>query len=143
MKVTNFWKWWTVFIVGVICFGVGWYRFDLVNEILARDITYMTLGMIVLAVCTSVSTFGKRWSHWHEFIAEMMTRLGFVGTIIGFMIALSSADLAGVESLDEMVNSVNKVLTGMGVAMTTTLAGLILQIWLDFQKRSIKDDQEA
>lgn len=140
MQVTNYWKWWTVFILGVLCFGVGWLRFDLVNVIIARDVTFMTIGMIVLAACTSVSTVGKHWTHWHEFIAEMMTRLGFVGTIIGFMIALSSAGVADVGSLDELIVSIDKVLAGMGVAMTTTLTGLILQIWLDFQKRSIRDD---
>ena len=140
MQVTNFWKWWTVFIVGVICFGVGWLRFDLVNVIVARDATFMTIGMIVLAGLTSASTMGKHWNHWHEFIAEMMTRLGFVGTIIGFIIALSSAGVTEVENLDGLISSIDKVLSGMGVAMTTTLAGLILQIWLDFQKRSIRDD---
>ncbi len=129
-----------MFILGVICFVVGWYRYDLVNVIVARDATYMTIGMIVLAACTSVSTLGKHWTHWHEFIAEMMTRLGFVGTIIGFMLALSSAGAADAGSLDELVVAIDKVLAGMGVAMTTTLAGLVLQIWLDFQKRSIRDD---
>jgi len=139
MRVSNFWKWWTVFIVGIICFGVGWYRFDLVNEILARDVTYMTLGMIALALATSASTIGKNWTHWHEFITEIMTRLGFLGTIIGFMIALGSAASVDLETVDDVKVLVVEVMAGMGVAMTTTLAGLVLQLWLDFQKRSIRD----
>ncbi len=141
MKVTNFWKWWTVLVLGFITFGVGWYRYDIVNEILTRDVTYMTTFMIVLAGLTSLSTLGRNWSKWHEFITEIMTRLGFVGTIIGFMMALGAAGIAdNLETVDDVKNLVLEVMAGMSVAMTTTLAGLILQLWLDLQKRSIKDD---
>ena len=141
MKVSNFWKWWTVLALGVITFGVGWYRFDLVNEILIRDQTYMTTFMIILAIVTSVSTIGRKWTHWHEFVAEIMTRLGFIGTIIGFMIALGAADIANnIEDVDDVATLVIEVMAGMSIAMTTTLAGLILQLWLDIQKRSIKDE---
>lgn len=144
MKVTNFWKWWTVLVLGLIAFGVGWYRYDLVNEIVARDVTYMTIGMMILASLTSVSTMGKRWNNWHEFITEIMTRLGFIGTIIGFMMALGAAGLSeNLETVHDVKTLVVEVMAGMSVAMTTTLAGLVLQLWLDVQKRSIKDDQEA
>ena len=141
MKVSNFWKWWTVLALGVITFGVGWYRFDLVNEILIRDQTYMTTFMISLAVVTSVSTIGRKWTHWHEFITEVMTRLGFIGTVIGFMMALGAAGVADVETVEDVKNMMSELLAGISVALTTTLAGLVLQIWLDTQKRSIKDDQ--
>ena len=144
MKVSNFWKWWTVSVLGLLTFGIGWYRYDLVNEILTRDVTYMTTFMIVLAIATSISTAGKTWNQWHEFITEIMTRLGFIGTVVGFMIALGAAGIAdNLETVDDVKNLVVEVMAGMSVAMTTTLTGLVLQLWLDLQKRSIKDDQEA
>lgn len=141
MKVSNVWKWWTVLVLGLIAFGVGWYRYDLVNEILIRDQTYMTSFMVVLAVITGLSTLGRTWNNWHEFITEIMTRLGFIGTIIGFMMALGAAGISeNLETVDDVKNLVVEVMAGMSIAMTTTLAGLVLQLWLDFQKRSIKDD---
>ena len=142
-KVTPYWKWYTMFILGIIAFGVGWLRFDLVNEIVARDVTYMTIGMIVLAVATSASTIGKKWTHWHEFITDLMPRLGLTGTVVGFMISLDASAVAdNLETVDDIKGMVVAVLAGMSVALTTTLAGLILQIWLDLQKRSIKDDEQ-
>jgi len=139
--MNNFWKWWTVLVSGFLAFGIGAYKFDLISEILSRDQTYMTMGMIAIATVASVSTLGSRWTHWHEFITDMMPRLGLTGTVIGFMISLDVSVVGTqLESVDDVKAMIVIVLGGMSVALTTTLAGLILQIWLDLQKRSIKDD---
>lgn len=144
MKVSNFWRWWTMLVLGFVVFGVGWYRYDLVNEIITRDVTYMTVGMIGLAVATSISTMGKSWTHWHEFVTDLMPRLGLTGTVIGFMMSLDASSVAeNLETVDDVKQMVVVVLSGMSVALTTTLAGLVLQMWLDMQKRSIRDDTAA
>lgn len=140
MQISSFWKWWTLFIGGLLVLGVGWYKFDLIDQIISRDQTYMTSAMVVLAFITAASTMGRKWTHWHEFVTDLMPRLGLIGTVIGFMISLDASAVAdNLETVDDVKTMVIIVLSGMSVALTTTLAGLILQVWLDMQKRAIRD----
>lgn len=140
MRVSSFWKWWTLFTLGLLVLGVGWYKFDLLNQILNRDQTYITMGMLSVALIASASTLGKFWSHWHEFITDLMPRVGLIGTVIGFMLSLDASSVAeNLQTVDDVRGMVVVVLSGMSVALTTTLAGLVLQIWLDMQKRAIRD----
>lgn len=135
------WKWWSLLNIGVISVALGQYYFGFVDEVLSRDQTYITLGMIVVAVACSISTLGKHWTDWHEFITDLMPRVGLIGTVIGFMISLDSSSVAeNLETIDDVKSMIVVVLAGMSVALTTTLAGLVLQVWLDLQKRAIRDN---
>jgi MotA/TolQ/ExbB proton channel family len=62
--------------------------------------------------------------------ANSLVFLGLIGTVIGFIIALSGIDpdaAADVESIGPMVST---LISGMSVALYTTLVGAILNIWL-------------
>lgn len=136
------WRWWLALNVGVLAFVVGWLRFDLLEQMLSRDTTYITTMMVVVALVTSLSTMGKVWTHWHEFITDLMPRVGLIGTVIGFMMSLDASQVAEkLETVDDVKTMIVVVLAGMSVALTTTLAGLILQVWLDVQKRAIRDSE--
>ena len=67
------------------------------------------------------------------FLAGLLVKLGLLGTVVGFVIMLRSVD--AIESFD--VSDVQRVLTlmsaGMGVALYTTLVGLVTSILLGFQ----------
>jgi biopolymer transport protein ExbB/TolQ len=63
-------------------------------------------------------------------IANGLVMLGLIGTVLGFIIALSGVDpdLAGdVSAVGPMVS---KLIEGMAVALYTTLTGAVLSIWL-------------
>jgi len=63
-------------------------------------------------------------------LANSLVFLGLIGTVIGFIIALSGIDpdaAADVESIGPMVST---LINGMSVALYTTLVGAILNIWL-------------
>ena len=63
-------------------------------------------------------------------IANSLVLLGLIGTVIGFIIALSGTylDLASnVQSVGPMITT---LIGGMSVALYTTLVGAILNIWL-------------
>ena len=63
-------------------------------------------------------------------IANGLVMLGLIGTVLGFIIALSGVDpdLAGdVSAVGPMVS---KLIEGMAVALYTTLTGAVLNIWL-------------
>ena len=62
--------------------------------------------------------------------ANSLVFLGLIGTVIGFIIALSGVDpdaAADVESIGPMVST---LINGMSVALYTTLVGAILNVWL-------------
>jgi hypothetical protein len=63
-------------------------------------------------------------------LANSLVFLGLIGTVIGFIIALSGIDpdaAADVESIGPMVST---LISGMSVALYTTLVGSILNVWL-------------
>lgn len=65
-----------------------------------------------------------------RFVAGVLTTLGLVGTVVGFIIALSSVDAAAVKNADYVQRLVGALLQGGGIALYTTLVGGVLSIWL-------------
>ncbi len=63
-------------------------------------------------------------------IANSLVLLGLIGTVIGFIIALSGVDPAAVSDVKAISPMVSKLLSGMSVALYTTLAGATLNLWL-------------
>lgn len=67
------------------------------------------------------------------FITGLMIKLGLLGTVVGFIMMLGS--LEGLEQLDisDIKTLMQQMTQGMGVAMNTTLVGLISSILLGMQ----------
>ena len=67
------------------------------------------------------------------FIADILLKLGIVGTVIGFIIMLSSLSTIDEMNLSKMNNLLLSMSSGMKVALYTTLSGLICSILLTIQ----------
>ena len=65
-----------------------------------------------------------------RYIANLLVLLGLIGTVIGFIIALSGIDPSRVGNAESIAPMVAGMLQGMAVALYTTLAGSLLNIWL-------------
>ncbi|MCQ8896640.1 MotA/TolQ/ExbB proton channel family protein [Limnobacter humi] len=67
------------------------------------------------------------------FLCSLMLKLGLLGTIVGFVIMLGS--LEGLEKLDinDIKTLMKQMTQGMGVAMNTTLVGLVTSMVLGIQ----------
>ena len=63
-------------------------------------------------------------------IANALVLLGLIGTVIGFIIALSGVNPAEAKSADAVAGIVTTLINGMSVALYTTLVGAVLHIWL-------------
>ncbi len=63
-------------------------------------------------------------------VANALVLLGLIGTVVGFIIALSGVDPAAVADVARISPMVGKLITGMSVALYTTLAGAVLHLWL-------------
>ena len=66
-----------------------------------------------------------------KFIANTLVILGLIGTVIGFIIALSGVNSEVASNPDEIGKMVTSLISGMSVALYTTLAGSIFSVWLN------------
>ena len=66
-----------------------------------------------------------------KFISNTLVILGLIGTVIGFIIALSGVDSSVSSNPEEVGKMVSSLISGMSVALYTTLAGSIFSVWLN------------
>ncbi|NKB76209.1 MAG: hypothetical protein GKR96_03980 [Gammaproteobacteria bacterium] len=63
-------------------------------------------------------------------IANNLITLGLIGTVIGFIIALSGVEAERVADIAAVAPMVSTLIQGMSVALYTTLVGAIFHLWL-------------
>jgi len=68
-------------------------------------------------------------------IANTLVLLGLIGTVVGFIIALSSVDPGASADSDTIAPVIARLINGMSVALYTTLVGSVLHIWLIINHR--------
>ncbi len=68
-------------------------------------------------------------------VANSLIFLGLIGTVIGFIIALSGIDPAAASEVENVQAMVSTLISGMSVAMNTTLVGAVLYVWLNLGHR--------
>ena len=73
------------------------------------------------------------------FIVDLLIKLGLIGTVIGFIIMLSSITLIEDFDLSLMQSLLKNMSSGMMVALYTTLTGLLSSIILSFQNKYLEN----
>lgn len=68
-------------------------------------------------------------------VANLLVFLGLIGTVIGFIIALSGVNAEAVSQADSVATMVSTLIQGMSVALYTTLLGAALNVWLNINHR--------
>ncbi len=63
-------------------------------------------------------------------VANSLVLLGLIGTVVGFIIALSGVDPSLVSDINSVGPMVATLIDGMSTALYTTLVGAVLNIWL-------------
>jgi hypothetical protein len=63
-------------------------------------------------------------------IANTLVLLGLIGTVLGFIIALSGVDPQRVADIEAIAPMVSTLIRGMSTALYTTLVGAVLNVWL-------------
>ena len=63
-------------------------------------------------------------------LANSLVLLGLIGTGLGFVIALSGVDPEQVGDVRNIAPMVSELISGMSVALYTTLVGSVLNLWL-------------
>ncbi|HEY9566465.1 MAG TPA: MotA/TolQ/ExbB proton channel family protein [Thalassobaculum sp.] len=70
-------------------------------------------------------------------IAGTLVLLGLIGTVVGFIMALSGVDPEKAADVTSMTPMVATLIQGMSVALYTTLAGAVANLWLMVNYRLI------
>jgi len=73
-----------------------------------------------------------------RYVASLLVLLGLIGTVVGFIRALGGIDPATVGDPAAIGPMVSKLLDGMAIALYTTLAGSLLNIWLTLNCRLLE-----
>jgi len=148
-----FWKWWTsIVLVGASVFA-GSYYLNIVSFVLENDPTYITVGIAALFVITTlwIGTLSWRVQNGTKlsenntmptwFIADAVMSIGMVGTLLGFLIVLTSA-FQNVDTSDTqaMQDVIGQLASGMGTALLTSLMGLVSSVILKFQLVMLETD---
>lgn len=63
-------------------------------------------------------------------VANSLVFLGLIGTVIGFIIALSGVDPAAASDAARIGAIISNLISGMSVALNTTLVGAVFYVWL-------------
>ena len=63
-------------------------------------------------------------------LANSLVLLGLIGTVVGFIMALSGVNADTVSDVNAIGPMVSTLISGMSVALYTTLVGAVLNIWL-------------
>jgi hypothetical protein len=71
-------------------------------------------------------------------VAASLVVLGLIGTVIGFIIALSGVEAGAAARVESVGPMVSTLVNGMSVALYTTLVGAVLNIWLTINYRLLE-----
>ena len=71
------------------------------------------------------------------YIANTLVFLGLIGTVIGFIVALSSVEPGVTGNVRQIAPMVASLIDGMGIALYTTLVGAVLHVWLIVNHRML------
>src|SRR3546814_12331199 len=81
--------------------------------------------------------FVAKGDHIDE-IATWLVTLGLIGTVVGFIVALSALSGGNLTNAQGIQVMIGKMTAGMQAAIYTTLAGSVLGFWLEVNKRNLQ-----
>lgn len=124
-----FWRLWTLLVTILAGLAASWH-FGYVDYVLDNDVT--RLSVVILALFLGASAWvgvlavkGKQPTNMLYFMADTLTGLGMMGTVVGVAMVLIPT-LSSISSTDtETVVAALMVITGgVGTALITTIVGL-------------------
>lgn len=153
----SFWKWWTGTVLIVVAASLFEYFTKGLTYLYQNDSSYISLMIIcVYIVVTGIIGYRAYCLQFKKitpeenqmmfpwFAADAVTSMGMIGTIVGFLIVLTSA-FSDVDPTDAtaMKQVVEQLTTGMGIALLTTLTGLVTSVIMKFQLVLLENEFET
>jgi len=140
-----FLRWWVI-VAGTLT-GIGFLIvYDCINYINSADVTKLSFVIFALFIHSTIqvgiSTYRRdKKQYYHEshlniprFMVGIMTKLGMLGTVIGFILMLSTClNDVSFQNAQSMQGVIGSMSSGMSTALVTTAAGLICSLILQLQ----------
>jgi hypothetical protein len=101
----------------------------LLLPVLSDDSTFMSHGITLLL---PLGLFLAARGHPRHALqcGRYAVALGLLGTVIGFRVALSGVDPATAGDASAIQPMIGGLIDGMGTALSTTIVGLLVSLWL-------------
>lgn len=153
----SFWKWWTGIVLIIVASILFEHFASGISYLYQNDVSYISLVIVgiyaavnlVLGYRAYMLQFKKitpteTQMQFPWFVADAVTSIGMIGTIVGFLVVLTSA-FTDIDPTDAvaMKQVVEQLTTGMGIALLTTLTGLIASVIMKFQLVILESDFET
>ena len=133
-----FLRWWVI-VAGTLT-GIGFLIvYDCINYINEADVTKLSFVIFALFVHSTIQVgrstyYGIDKLNIPRFMVGIMTKLGMLGTVLGFIMMLSTC-LGGVsfQNVASMQSVIGNMTSGMSTALVTTATGLVCSLILQLQ----------
>lgn len=127
--------WWLVTTTQIIGVGICIY-FGGITFVIDNDITKLSFVIFGLWILSTISIGFKSYKENYDydtpwFIAESCMTVGMIGTVIGFIVMLSSSfQEIDPSNVDTMRRVITELAIGMSTALLTTLCGLVASLFI-------------
>ena len=118
------------FLLAILIYG---YREGYAEYVYNADSTH--LGVFIFIAFLIGLAFVPKKPDIASWISVKLVDLGLLGTVLGFIIALSGVSIAAVNDPEQVVQMVTHLLSGMRTALFTTITGLTGYLWLSLTIR--------
>ena len=115
--------------VGFLCF-VAWAAWlGYVQFVFTHDVSHISYLISAVFVWCVARVFWGKTDHLEE-AEKQLTGLGFIGTLVGFILALSGVSDGSMNTPEGLMRIGTGLLSGVGVAFCASLVGVICAQWL-------------
>jgi hypothetical protein len=113
-----------------LCFVIWAAWLGYVQFVFSHDISHLSYLISAIFLASIAGIFCGKTSHLAE-VKEQLTGLGFIGTLVGFILAMKGlADSGSLGSPDGLANAGTSLLSGLGVAFCSSLVGAVCAAWI-------------
>ena len=132
---------WAIQSVAALALVAAWWQ-GWLTEYVLMDRTGISQAIALLGIVGSVYMLGAwraRWSHDYDqhlsvvrTLASYAVNAGLLGTLVGFMVALSG--VVTVSGASELKTMVGALVEGMQIAIGTSIVGCIVALFLSIHR---------
>jgi hypothetical protein len=156
MNNIAFWKWWSIIISICTLFAIADTFANVSSYLIELDTTHLSIFIIVIFMMTSLvmgyfsylvqftnTKITDKGLNPLWYASDTVLGIGMIGTLIGFlMVLITTFGSIDTPSALEIKRIISELAHGMGIALITTLTGLISSILIKLQLVILESDNE-
>jgi hypothetical protein len=114
---------------GFACFLAWAWQLGYVGFVFTHDVSHISYLITAVFVWCIARVFLGKTDHLEE-AEKQLTGLGFIGTLVGFILALVPISDGSMSTPEGLMHIGTGLLSGVGVAFCASLVGVICAQWL-------------